>query len=543
MAGELDRGRECFRSKAWAAAFAHLSGADRASPLAPADLQLLATAAYLVGNEHDGDRLLARAYRESLAAGDRTAAARSAFWLAFHLLHAGNSAQAGGWLGRARSLLDDAEHRCVEDGYLLVPAAVENYFAGDYPAAHALSSEAAEIGRRFGDLDLQTLAQHVQARALIGQGRSREAMALLDEAMVAILADEVSAVVAGDTYCGVLEACQEVFDLARAREWTASLSRWCAAQPDLVLFRGHCLVHRAEIMVLSGEWPDALDEARQACQRLSEPPGQPAAGAAFYQLGELHRLGGAFEAAEDAYRGASRWGHQPQPGLALLRLAQGQVDVAAAASRRLVGEAGGRLHRSRLIPAHIEIMLAAGDVQAARLAADELSATADDVGSPMLRAAAAQAGGAVLLGEGDGRGAEQQLRRAWTAWHDLGAPYEAARTRVLLGQACGMLGDDDGAIMELDAARWTFERLGAVHDVAVTETLSRKASAAPPARLTEREMQVLRLVASGKTNRAIAADLFLSEKTVARHLSNIYTKLGLSSRSAATAYAYENGLT
>jgi DNA-binding CsgD family transcriptional regulator len=543
MAGELDLGRECFRSKAWAAAFAHLSGADRASPLAPADLYLLATAAHLVGNEHDGDRLLARAYRDSLAAGDRAAAARSAFWLAFHLLHAGNAAQAGGWLGRARSLVDDAEHRCVEEGYLLVPAAIENYFAGDYRAAHAVSSEAGEIGRRFGDLDLQTLAQHVQARALIGQGRSREAMALLDEAMVAILADEVSAVVAGDTYCGVIEACQEVFDLARAREWTASLSRWCAAQPELVLFRGHCLVHRAEIMVLSGEWPDALDEARLACQRLSGPPGQPAAGAAFYQLGELHRLGGAFEAAEDAYRQASRWGHQPQPGLALLRLAQGQVAAAAAASRRLVAEAGGRLHRSRLIPAHVEIMLAAGDIQAARLAADELAATADQVGSPMLWAAAEQAGGAVLLGEGDAGGAARQLRRAWTAWHDLGAPYEAARTRVLLGQACGVLGDDDGAIMELDAARWTFERLGAVHDVAVTETLSRKASTARPARLTEREMQVLRLVASGRTNRAIAADLFLSEKTVARHVSNIYAKLGLSSRSAATAYAYENGLT
>jgi DNA-binding CsgD family transcriptional regulator len=541
MAGELELGRECFRRKAWAEAFARLSSADREAALAPADLQLLATAAYLVGK--DGEQVLARAYRESLGAADPVMAARSAFWLAFHLLHAGNGAQAGGWLGRARSLVEGTEPRCVEQGYLLVPAAIESYFGGDYGSAYAVSSEAAEIGRRFEDLDLVTLAQHVQARALIREGRPRDAMMLLDEAMVAILADDVSAVVAGDTYCGVIEACQEVFDLGRAREWTASLSRWCADQPDLVLFRGQCLVHRAEIMQLLGEWPDALDEASRACRRLSEPPGQPAAGAAYYQLGELHRLGGAFEAAEDAYRQASRWGRQPQPGLALLRLAQGQVDVAAAASRRLVDEADGGLDRARLLPAHVEIMVAAGDVRAARLGVDELAATAGDVGSPMLRAAAAQADGAVLLGEGDGRLAAQTLRRAWTAWHDLGAPYEAARTRVLLGQACRMVGDDDGAVMELDAARWTFERLGAVHDLAVTESLSRKASAAPPARLTEREAQVLRLVASGRTNRAIAAELFLSEKTVARHISNIFTKLGLSSRSAATAYAYENGLT
>ena len=542
MVDTLDRGRESFRRRLWAEAFAQLSAADRDSPLEPADLDLLATAAFLVGRAEDGAELLARAYRESSSAQDAATAARSAFWLAFHLLQKGDSAQAAGWLARARRQLGDRPPDCVEQGYLLFPASVEKYFEGDYGSAYAVSGRAAEIGDRFGDLDLVTLARYVQCRALIRQGKPAEGMALLDELMVAVLTGEVSVVVAGDTYCGAIEACQEVFDLRRAQEWTASLSQWCESQPDLVLYRGQCLVHRTEIMQLHGAWPDALEEARRACERLSGPPVQPAVGAAFYQLAELHRLFGAFEDAEEAYRQASRWGHQPQPGLALLRLAQGQVGTAAAASRRLVDEANDRTARSRLLPAHIEIMLAAGDVPAARLAVDELSRIAEEVGAPLLRALSVHATGAVLLEEGDGRAAAQALRRAWKAWHDLEAPYEAARVRVLIGLACRRLGDDDGAAMELDAAGWAFQQLGAVHDAAAAEALVSVAAGQDAGGLTAREAQVLRLVASGKTNRAIAGDLFLSEKTVARHVSNIFTKLGLSSRSAATRYAYEHGL-
>ena len=295
-------------------------------------------------------------------------------------------------------------------------------------------------------------------------------------------------------------------------------------------------------MQLHGAWPDAMEEVRQASARLRGPPGHPAAGAALYQQAELHRLRGEFAKAEEAYRQASRWGREPQPGLALLRLAQGRVDAAAAATRRAVDEAQIRATRSRLLPAHVEIMVAAGDVQAARAAADELSEIAGDLGVAMPRALASHAQGAVLLVEGDARASLNALRHACTAWQELEAPYEAARARVLIGLACRELGDDDTAEMELDSARWTFQRLGAVPELARVEALSRRAAAKAAGRLTAREVQVLRLVAAGKTNRSIATDLFLSEKTVARHLSNIFTKLGLSSRAAATAYAYEHDL-
>jgi DNA-binding CsgD family transcriptional regulator len=542
MAGAdaLDQGRRSFEGRAWGDAYAQLSAADGHAPLEPEDLERLATAAYLVGRDDDGAAAGARAHQEFLSRGEVERAVRCAFWLAFALLEQGDQARGGGWLARARRLLDDAQLDCVEQGYLLFPGALQALVEGDAAAAGAGFAEVARIADRFGDPDLVALSRLGLGGVRLAEGATTAGVALLDEAMVAVEAGEVSPLVAGIVYCAVIESCQEIYDLRRARQWTASLTRWCAAQPDLVPYRGECLVHRSEIMALHGAWPDAMEEARRAAERLSAPP-RPAAGLAFYQQGELHRLRGELTRAEEAYRQASQWGREPQPGLALLRLAQGQVDTAAAAIRRVVDEAADVASRSRLLPAQVEILLAAGDVAAAGAAAAELTRLADGLGAPFLTAVAAHAQGAVLLAEGDPRAALAALRGAWLAWRDLEVPYQAGRVRVLIGLACRELGDRDGAEMELDAARWVFRQLEAAPDLARVEALSGRAGAGAGG-LTARELEVLRLVAAGETNKAIAADLFISERTVDRHLSNIYAKLGVSSRAAATAHAYRHGL-
>jgi DNA-binding NarL/FixJ family response regulator len=340
----------------------------------------------------------------------------------------------------------------------------------------------------------------------------------------------------------VIEVCQEVAELRRAREWTKALTSWCDSQPDLVTFTGQCLVHQAEILRLGGAWPEAVEAARRAAERLAEADDELAIGAASYQQGEAHRVLGQFEAAEAAYRRAGHWGREPQPGLALLRLAQGRTGAAATAVRRALGETGHRLTRARLLPAAVEILLAGGDAAAAGEAAGELAAIAEAYGTPALRAAADQAQGAVLLERGDAGAAVAALRAAWRAWRELEAPYETARARLLIGLACRALGDEDAAAMELEAARAVLARLGAAPDLERLERLARPDGAAGTAGLTERELEVLRLLAAGKTNSAIASALHLAAKTVDRHVSNIYAKLGVSSRAAATAYAYRHQL-
>jgi DNA-binding CsgD family transcriptional regulator len=537
-ASTLDRGRESFDRHAWADAYALLAAADQAASLAPEDLERLATAAYLVGRDDESFAVWERAHHESVRRGDEPRAARCARWLALGLLLRGELARGGGWIARALRRLNDRNVDCVESGYLLE---LQGFGQADAATAYATCSRAAEIGERFRDRDLTAFARLGQGEALIRLGRTAEAVSLFDEAMVSITTGEVSPILAGVVYCAVIEACQEIFDLRRAREWTAALTHWCDAQPDLVPYRGQCLVHRSEIMQLHGAWPDAVEAVQQAHERF-QGFGHPATGAACYQQGELHRLRGEFAAAEDAYRQASRWGREPQPGLALLRLAQGQVDAAAAAVRRTLDQAQDRAARLRLLPAYVEVMLAAGDIPAARVAAGELSAIADDLAAPVLHAVAAHATGAVLLAEGDARAALAALRRAWLAWQELDAPYEAARVRVLLGSACKQLCDMDGAAMEFDAARRVFEQLGAVPDRAMLETLSGKADVAAAGGLTVRELEVLALVAAGKSNRAIAAELFLSEHTIARHVQNILGKLDVPSRTAATAFAFEHHL-
>jgi ATP/maltotriose-dependent transcriptional regulator MalT len=539
--GDLEQGRACYGRRAWADAYQALARADQAAQLAGADLELLAMSAYLIGRDDDYLAALDRAHQAYLHAAEGARAVRCAFWLGLRFLFRGETGRATGWLARAQRLLEREKRECAEAGYLLLPVAEQHLDDGDCEAAYTAAARAAGIGERFEEPDLIACARHVQGRILIHQGNVERGLALLDEAMVAVTAGELSPLMTGLIYCSVIEACQQVHALSRAREWTFALAQWCEGQPEMVAFRGVCRVHRAEVMQLHGAWREAMEEARRA-RELSQGVNRQAVAAAFYQQAEVHRLRGEFTAAEREYQSASQWGSEWQPGLALLRLAQGRTETSAAAIRSALSAATDRFQRARLLPAYIEIMLAAGDLEAARGACRELEQTAGSIDTGVLGAMIAQACGAVDLAQGDARSALASLRRAFEAWQRIGAPYLVARVRVLAGLACRALGDEEGARLDLDAARALFEQLGAAPDLARLDSLTRIAPRGHGHGLTPRELQVLRLVAAGKTNRAIAADLRLSEKTVDRHVSNIFTKLDVASRAAATAFAYEHQL-
>jgi DNA-binding NarL/FixJ family response regulator len=529
---ELRRGREAYAVRAWRDAVEALTAADDQQSLGPEDLELLATALFMLGREEEYYAMLERAHREYLDARAERRAAYCAFWIGMSLFMAGEHGRGGGWLGRAHRLLEHEED-CSERGYLLMPESFQKEAAGDREGAVAAAAAAADAGRRFGDADLFALATHRLGELLIADGRVAEGLRLLDEAMLAAAKGELSPRPTGIVYCGAITGCRIAFDPRRAREWTEALHAWCELQPDLLAFTGDCHVHRAEVMQLHGAWDEALGELDRAEQRASRAGNARVLGETAYRRGEILRLRGDLTAAEDAYREAARAGREPQPGLASLRLAQGDVPAAVAAIRRMLGEATDAAQRAGLLAACVEIMLGADDVGAAREACAELDQIASDRPSEMLAAMAAHARGAIELTDGDPHEALASLRRALAGWRDLDARYEAARVRLLIARGCRALGDEDSAALDLDAAREALEALGA----AVDGDRPRDAHG-----LTARELEVLRMVAAGATNKAIAAELVLSERTVDRHVSNIFAKLRVSSRAAATAYAYEHKL-
>lgn len=536
-AAELERARTAYSERSWLDAYDGFARADREAPLEAEDLELFATTARMRGLDDDVPGLLERAHRGYLEQGDVPRAAFCAIWIGISLAYHGAVGPAAGWLGRAERLLADSPEEVPAHGYLLLPRMFQLRAAGDLEGAAAVAGKAAEMGRRLGDDDLFALALHGQGDMLISAGRVADGLALLDESMITVTTGELSPFVAGIVYCGVILACQAVFEVGRAREWTLALTEWAEAQPELLAFTGRCRIHRSEILQLDGSWQDALEEARLARERVLKSDATNA-GLACYREAELHRLAGTFDVAEELYREASRLGWEPQPGLAQLRLAQHRLEAALAAIRRACAEVSEPLKRAALLPAYVEIALATSEIEEARTACLELRDLAGRFESAMLQAMLGHARGALLLADGDARGALAELRAAGQIWRELNAPYEIARTRVLVSLACAALGDDEAAALELEAAREVFEELGAKPD------LERLVPAPTHARhgLSARELEVLRLVAAGKSNREIAAALVISEHTVARHLQNIYAKLGLPSRAAATAFAFEHEL-
>ncbi len=535
----LQHADEAYARRAWTDAYQQLRVADAEQGLDAQHLERLAVAAHCLGRNDESVDAWSSAYAAHLCAGALEQAALAACWCSFGLLTRGEIATGGGWLARAQALCADNGLENAAHTFVLGQLAAGTMLAGDFEAALPMFTQAQQHADRLRDRNAMALGRLGRSQCLAYLGRADEALPLLDEVMVAVTSDDVSPLVAGLAHCAAIECCQQVLDVRRAQDWTAALTRWCDREPDLVPYRGNCLVHRAEILTLHGAWPEAYREALRARDWLADGAG-PNLGNAYYRIGELHRLRGELDAAEVAYKQASQHGHETQPGLGLLRLRQGHVDSARAALRRALDESVAVPARARLLGATVEVELAAGDVVAARVAADELALISAAADVPLLAAHARYADGSVALAEGDPQRALGALRSAWATWQQLAAPYESARVRVLIGSVCRALGDEDTAELEFDAARWAFGELGAKPELERIPKLSRHAPRQSPGGLTLREVQVLRLVAAGKSNRTIAEELFLSEKTVHRHLSNIFSKLDVGSRAAATAFAYQH---
>lgn len=531
------------KAETWAEIYARLAAADTEQALEAATLNTLAVAAYLTGRDAESHLILEKAHLGHLDSGQITQAARCAFWLGLILMNSGQKARAGGWIMTAQRILEEAGiSECAEAGLLLIPQAIGALYGGHPEKALHLFRQAEQTGSAFEDMDLIALSRLGQGQAYISQENVAQGTRLFDELMVTVETERVYPVVAGIIYCAVIETCQKVWDLHRAREWTWALTRWCENHPDIIPFRGQCLVRRAEIIQLYGEWSRAIAETDDACTLLTRPPGEPAAGEAFYRKAELLRLSGDFKKAEDSYGEAAKWGLKPQPGLALLRLAQGQVDAAEISIRNALHETGNVSKRVLLLPAVVRIMTESGKPDEAHAATAELSEIAGRFDTPYLHAMVDHCQGATLLAQEQYQSALGFLQNALVRWSVLRLPYETAQTRELKGVAYQNLRDKDNADAEFAAARWIYEQLEALPDTQRLNQLTQQAVHPTDHQLTLRELQVLRLVADGKTNKEVAGELFISERTVDRHVSNIFNKLGVSSRTEAATFGYKKGL-
>jgi DNA-binding CsgD family transcriptional regulator len=534
---ELLEAREAYERRDWAAALERLRGMGG---LGADDTFALATSAYLLGNVDEAVRALQAGYQDRIRNGDSLGAVRFASWLGLLLNVRGEVAVGGGWVARAQRLLETEPEDIVERGYLLAHEFFQHLDRGDFARARETAARIVETGRRFSEPDLVAQGLMMQGRIMIYSGRVPEGLALLDEAMVGLTAGEVSPIIAGMVYCSMIEACQEVSDFSRAASWTSALTRWCEAQPGLIPYTGQCSLHRGQIMRLRGAYDEALAEFALAQRRYQTEGTVAPAGLALTEQGDVLRILGKLDEAEAAYQLSAELGYEPQPGLVLAWLVRGRTAAAISAVRRLMAETRGPVQRSRLLPAAVEVMIATRLPEEARRYSDEFSGIASAFGSPALRAMAAYAAATVELASGETDEALGHGRESVRLWSDIGSPYEASRARVLVARALRELGDEDSATAELAVARHGFADVGAAPGVQQVDKLLGRAR---PGGLTEREIEVLKLVAEGRSNPDIARTLVLSHKTVERHLSNIFTKLDVPSRTAAAAYAHEHGLT
>jgi DNA-binding NarL/FixJ family response regulator len=535
----LTSAREHHRASRWVRACKEFAAADRATPLTVDDLESWAEAAQVVGRIDEAIAVLTRCFELRADAGEIHEATRATYWLwSAHVLARAELAIAAGWVERARALAE--ERGADEYGWLLVPRAYGAIGRGDYATAEGLLHRAVELGLGRGDIDLITIATTMRGRASLKLGSLENGLALLDQAMVRILTRSTSPRATSAMYCAAIGSCYEVQEIARATEWSVALDRWLGTLPQLGgAYFGNCRIYRAILMRLRGDWPRAEAELEQACRDLAVD-GRLVAGHAWYELGELRRLQGN-QGVEQAFEQATAFGRSAQPGLALYRLSQGDAETAGAGLRRVLAERKLASDRLVLLPAAVEIFLATGRTEQAKDVVTELEKSAQTYPTTAVRAILESARGAVLLSEDRPADALARLRQASDRWRELDAPYETALVGVRIGEACRLLGDEEGALMELRAALATFERLGARPDASRVHLLLSGHDA--HAVLSPRELEVLRLIVTGRTNAEIAAQLFLSERTVHRHVSNILTKLDVRSRTSAAMYAVQHGLT